>query len=387
MKTRKRRVIIVALLAMPALCLLLLAVSWLSNLAAPAGPQTADQLDELDKARIAEAIHLRRNLGDQVWPGWDAASIPAIVYNEAYAFLVGLPDPADGWLTVPRRTQEGGPWERVPGDEFLGQPYYRQPLPAAGPTPQNFAVLVGDTWTSSFMTHGWMLASLNRQVRDDFSPLFPHWLFTRQAVGGSDGYIAGLLHEAFHAYAGATVPERLDAAENAVRRSEPAYSWKDEALRADWQAELDLLRQALRAESDAEAAELARQFVQQRAARRQAAGLSASLVEYERWREWAEGLAKYAELAIWQAGYETPAYQPIAAIEADPGFDRYSGFPRRWQNELNTLPRRAGDPGDGRFYYTGMAQAFLLDRLAPGWKTRAFEDGVWLDDLLAEAVE
>ncbi len=387
MKTRKRRMVIVALLIVPALCLLVLALSWLSNLGAPSEAQTADRLSELDKARLAEALHLRASLGDQVWPGWGAASIPSIVYNEAYAFLVGLPDPDDGWLTVPRRRQEGGPWERVPGDDFLGQPYYRQPLPAAGPTPQNFTVLVGDAWASSFMTRGWMLASLNRQVRDDFSPLFPHWLFTRQAVGGSDGYIAGLLHEAFHAHAGSVVPQRLAAAENAVRRSEPAYPWEDETLRADWQAELDLLRQALRAQSDAEAAELARQFVQQRATRRQAGGLSPSLVEYERWREWAEGLAKYAELAIWQAGYETPAYQPIASIEADSDFEGYAGFPRRWQNELNTLTRRAGDRGDGRFYYTGMAQAFLLDRLAPGWKTRAFEDGVWLDDLLAAAVE
>jgi hypothetical protein len=47
----------------------------------------------------------------------------------------------------------------------------------------------------------------------------------------------------------------------------------------------------------------------------------------------------------------------------------------------------AGDEGDGRFYYSGMAQAFLLDQLMPGWKARAFDEGVWLDDLLAEAVQ
>ncbi len=387
MKTRKRRVLVVALLALPALCLLLLAVSWLSNLAAPSGPQTADRLEDLDKARIAEALHLRGNLGDQVWPGWGAASIPAIIYNEAYAFLVGLPDPADGWLTVPRRMQEGGPWERVPDDDFLGQPYYRQPLQAGGATPQSYTVLVGDVWASSFMTRDWMLSSLSRQVRDDFSPLFPHWWFARQAVGGSDGYIAGLLHEAFHAYAGATARDRLVAAETAGRNQEQAYPWEDEALRASWQTELDLLQQALRAESEAESAELARQFVQQRVSRRQAAGLSAPLVEYERWREWAEGLAKYAELAIWRAGATTPTYQPSAAMLDDADFSGYAGFARRWQNELDTLSKRAGDQGDGRFYYTGMAQAFLLDRLAPGWKTRAFDEGVWLDDLLAQAVE
>ena len=41
---------------------------------------------------------------------------------------------------------------------------------------------------------------------------------------------------------------------------------------------------------------------------------------------------------------------------------------------------------DVRFYYSGMAQAFLLDRLMPGWKDRALSDDVWLEDLLADAV-
>jgi hypothetical protein len=39
-----------------------------------------------------------------------------------------------------------------------------------------------------------------------------------------------------------------------------------------------------------------------------------------------------------------------------------------------------------RFYYSGMAQAVLLDRLMPDWKVRAWSEGVWLEDLLAEAV-
>ena len=45
------------------------------------------------------------------------------------------------------------------------------------------------------------------------------------------------------------------------------------------------------------------------------------------------------------------------------------------------------DEGDGRFYYSGMAQAYLLDRLLPGWKQRAFEDGIWLETLLIEALK
>ena len=48
--------------------------------------------------------------------------------------------------------------------------------------------------------------------------------------------------------------------------------------------------------ADAEAIDLAREFLQMRASRR--AGLNPEQVNLERLREWEEGLAKYAELEI-----------------------------------------------------------------------------------------
>ena len=47
----------------------------------------------------------------------------------------------------------------------------------------------------------------------------------------------------------------------------------------------------------------------------------------------------------------------------------------------------AKDDGDTRFYYSGLAQAAILDRLAPGWRTRILTEDVWLEDLLKEAVQ
>jgi hypothetical protein len=48
-------------------------------------------------------------------------------------------------------------------------------------------------------------------------------------------------------------------------------------------------------------------------------------------------------------------------------FDRYSGFRARWSQELMTM--KNADHGDLRFYYSGMAQAMLLDRFAPAGRT------------------
>jgi len=36
--------------------------------------------------------------------------------------------------------------------------------------------------------------------------------------------------------------------------------------------------------------------------------------------------------------------------------------------------------------YQGIAQCFLLDRLAPDWKTKAMTPGVFLEDLLRQAL-
>ena len=52
----------------------------------------------------------------------------------------------------------------------------------------------------------------------------------------------------------------------------------------------------------------------------------------------------------------------------DPDFDAYAGFDGRWSQEIGQMKRQADKEGDTRFYVTGMAQAALLERLAPCWK-------------------
>jgi len=42
---------------------------------------------------------------------------------------------------------------------------------------------------------------------------------------------------------------------------------------------------------------------------------------------------------------------------------------------------------DTRFYFSGFAQAVLLDRLMPGWKEQAFQPEIWLEDLLRQAIQ
>jgi hypothetical protein len=387
---RIRRLLPRVIAVLLALLLLLVTISALVNRTLPLESEVIDKLSAAEKARVAEFFHLREQLGNQVWPGWGSADIPVIVYNEAYAFLIGYPDPPDGWIKVSQNQQLGGPWEPVGDDRFGEEVYYRQRLAAGGATPQAFTVRVGERWVASMTTMEWMEISLANQLREEMPPvlreIFPYPIVVNILVRGSDGYISALAHESFHAYQGIVAPQRLESAEQAGLRSESRYPWSNGELEQAWQVELDLLHAALEAPTEAEARSLAQQFLARRQSRRDEAHLSSELVAYEAHREWVEGLARYAELEIWHQAARSDLYEPLRPVHELRNFSDYSGFDRRWSQELDQLTRMAGDSGDGRFYYSGMAQAVLLDQLLPDWKTRALQEPLPLEALLAEAV-
>lgn len=371
------------------LLILLIIASALVNRTLPTASAEVERLSAAEKGRLAEFIQLRTQLGDAAWSGWGTAEIPIIVYNEQYAFLIGYPNPPDGWIKVPRQEFRGGPWELVPDDSFAGTAYYRQELPATGETPEAFTVLVGQRWVTSMPTQEWMGISMANQFREGLPPflvpIFPYPIVTSLFLRGSDGYISLLAHESFHAFQGDINPERLAAAETAVGLSEEQYYREDEAFQEAWQLELDSLAAALQAETAAETAVLTKQFLAQRQQRQST--LSPELIAYEEQREWLEGLARYVELEIWRQAAASPTYQPHPAVLPDPDFDSYEGFEQRWSQEVDQIRRMADDTGGGRFYYSGMAQAVLLDRLLPDWKSRILQEPLSLTELLTTAVE
>ena len=370
MPRARRRIALIAALALPVLCILLAVASALINSTLPAGSQDPDRLTAAEKAHVEEALHLKQAGVATLWPAWSASDIPVLLYNERTAFLLAFGEPPPGWVPVE-------------GDDFLGKPYYRR----AWPEPQAFAERIGTRWVGSLATYEWMRIALRNQVRSDLpgplQPIFPYWL--AMPLFTSDWHITGILHETVHAFAATQAPQRFDAA-LASYAHQDRYPWEDGGLQDAWQTELDLLAGALRASSDQAAADLARQFLAQRAGRRETYALSPASINLERQIEWLEGLGKYAELGAWRAGSRA-GYAPVGSIASDGDFKRYTGFAGRWDEELKQMQGLAGRPGDMRFYYTGMAQAMLLDRLAPGWQERIMDDGVWLEDLLAAALD
>lgn len=369
-KGKLKWVLLYALLGLLGLCVAMLGLSALSNRSLPTGPTQLDHLTEADEARIAEAFHLKQALGDQVWPGWGDAGIPVIIYNSEFAFLYGYQQQPEGW-------------ELLEGEELGGQPVYRQPR---GNHQAFTEQLVDGTWAGSMSTKWevdtFMMSQFREMVPAPINEVIPYRMF----ILPSEQYMAGILHETFHAFQATIARSRFDDAELAYSDAN-RYWAADESMRDAWADEINLLIEAMEAKTGGEAMELARQFLQQRAERRAGAGLDSALIDFERRYEWLEGLAKTVEMGIWQTASQTPDYEPLLEIKADPDFQGYRTFSQRWTSEMITMRNAARDASNVRFYYTGMAQARLLDRLLPGWKERVMQEGIWLEDLLAEGLE
>lgn len=364
---RSARILLIVAGALLLVCALAALAAAISNRSLPGAPTAPEQLTPADAARLREALHLKEALGEEVWPGWGRAAIPVIVWNRDYSFLVGVEAPPAGWEALPEGVDGLACYRRTSSD------------------PQNFAVRVGDAWAGSMATKqetdAFLIDMFRDMLPDPLEPIFPF----RLLIQPSEVQISGVLHETFHAYQATLAPGRLAEAEAAHRHGD-AYWRADPDMRADWQRETSLLSEALAAPSDGQAAALAADFLRARQERRASHGLSAGLVAYERQLEWEEGLAKYVALAIWRAANESQGYAPVLTAAVDADFAAYRGFSKYWKQEVAQMRRQAGREGETRFYYTGMAQAVLLDRLAPGWKATALADGAWVEGMLADAV-
>ena len=109
------KTVLLILVAGPLLLLVLaVAASALSNIGLPTRSSVLDHLADVEKARVAEYLNLVAGVGSDVWPGsagrpgWGDVTIPVIVHNEAYAFLLGYPGtPPAGWVMMPRSRTAG----------------------------------------------------------------------------------------------------------------------------------------------------------------------------------------------------------------------------------------------------------------------------------------
>jgi hypothetical protein len=174
-------------------------------------------------------------------------------------------------------------------------------------------------------------------------------------------------HEAFHVFqtVARSAHSYMGERENSFMVSSyPVYDTINEANIA---LEGVLLERALSAHTVQQARAFARQFSAVRASRQRKLGHGTA--EFEQKTEGNEGLAEYALLRTRNAIDGVAPGLPPQSLLQDL---------RRLTTDLTRSIRL-------RYYLTGSAQAFLLDRIDPEWKNTFLEERVFLDELIARA--
>lgn len=316
---------------------------------------------------LAEARHVtsclaRANGSHFLWPGFDFAEIPIILFTgNREAFLVQHPDPPAEFHLLP---------VPIPGLEITPLYYHRGALPYLP------AVGVVDL-------EGRATATL------------PLSVFRPDAV--PETLVAGLVHEAFHAYESGLGEGRLDLS---LLGSYPELSATNNAL---GNLEACILHDYLEAHlgyqrgpgdgpsgrpPEPDAASAGKAAADFSLVRRERRGpLDDDMIDYERRLERVEGSARYVQLKV-LLGTLSAAYRPSKAFAILTGREAYSRASRLVAEQIDKLPElniKAAGAAWWRFFHTGMALALLADHLDPQWKTKVMA-GRALDALIERRV-
>ena len=116
-------------------------------------------------------------------------------------------------------------------------------------------------------------------------------------------------------------------------------------------------------------------FLIVRAKRRSNVKLDTACIQAEKQLEWLEGLAKYAE---------SKSYTLASTIESEYKFKNKNTY---WELERKQQLSKLGKSGgDNRFYHSGAAQAYILDRLDSSWKENIMDDQYFLEDMIRRKI-
>jgi hypothetical protein len=343
---------------------------------------SSDDLSSRDVARVAEFQHLRRTVGEAVWPGFGTGIIPLALVKGKMEYLFDHPSPPNGYVNV-----------RIPS--YPGTVVRRKghTLPRLAMT----AIPLGGVLTALMPDKATFdqVASLMEMSSD------PSVLEAAMS-GGVDAvdtavYELVAIHEGFHAFQARRDMERLQKMSDLPPGSldERLFSAKLKEAEATTEitkmlrAECRHLARALATDSPTELREEALSFLKARAARRQATsekaeGLTvASVAARENATEWCEGMATYVEGRACGLAAEK-SYRPLDLMGGIPDFHGYSQVRASKGTSLDS----AGDMSShARSYMVGAGICWLLDRLGAEWKKPAIEELVPLDELLGRALE
>lgn len=314
---------------------------------------------------VSEASRVLREVGDDLWKDWPRVPHATLIIDADREFL----------LNLPRNTKP--PVDFMPGDqEFMGVPvysrarHYPETLRTAVPLGAVPAAVVGAWRPDVESPNEWVVT------------LVEQWFRVLQLVRGEEAKIADLGIPGYDTQSwDIDYPfpfEDVDVSNAMLLLGQSLYDfWSGGPLPREQQ-------RAFLAETAVAALHNLRIVLQ----------LKHGDVawRYFQLQVWRDGVARYSGIGV---------AREIARAEVLDGYRQIDGFdllPQRktyvqtWEENIRSrfwMIRTSGHPSDlGRtsFHSLGHGIAELLDGLDPAWKLRYFDRGVWLDDLLVEAL-
>ena len=301
---------------------------------------TAQECAAAEDRAAVEAARARVDaVGALVWPGWTAAP-PVLLRSGDADCLLGHPAPPAEFVEV------GLGVARLDGHVL--------PVPAAT------AFEVGDVW------------SVAVPARAELQAFVDEHLGRGLVVLDEALYARALLHEAFHAFQMTAIggPAGVPAF-----TSGSAASLGDVASHTSFDAAQAIqgraLHAALTAPTAGEAVAAVERFLSARDAWRSEAPAGTEALELH--LEWLEGTARYADVLL----ALIPSPEPLGR-----GGEAWSQLLAQVR-----VPASVATGARDRYAALGAAQAFVLDRVFPGWRARALPGGASLESLLRDVVD
>jgi hypothetical protein len=336
---------------------MLFGLSWFPGISAEPHPPIPDEHLEL----LREAFHLTATMGEEIWPGFTGKGAPVLLVVGEVEYLLGVEQQPDGF-------------SMSPGRKFRGRHIYTRDR------------VLPENLLATFPAIGFNVIVVGTPDATNRNPA--HWVLT-------------MAHEMFHILQGERgLDGRVMKLEiGAAGDSDWHMNFPFPYENPDVRNAMHLLGFNLFRAAEMPDADLKDRFdYEARAAGEALSNLFAILelrfgderaANYFRYQATKEGVARYVEYRMAEAA-AGESYEPTRSFLKAHGKRAYreildSTYSRKMLYQI----KHAGNVSKNRveFYGLGLGLALTLDRLGPeNWKRHYFDEGVWIDSLLADAL-
>lgn len=301
-------------------------------------------LKKRDIILIREAVNFQLKVGPEVWPDWNCSKYPILYKTVDTDYLINHPNPPSDFSRF---------YDKLWGDTIMTRPNSETyKYCAAFPVSKIMTVVV-------------------TAPKENEDPCL---------------WVLMVSHELFHIYQGKDkVVNPYTGIYAGMHELSFPYNYSRTDLLAAHRIEAELLFNLLRmGQSDSDEKAVSKIVFSNMQKVFKTIFADSLHYKFKQWMEWSEGTARYTELRLADIASNPENYHPTKEFSSEfPASDYSKAWKKQYANGFKTVRFSGEKVADrGMFYISGMAKAYLLDRIRPDWKNFYFKNT--LDALITE---